>query len=345
MSARTPFAATVFVVGVACSLLIASCSAAPTEAPAPSSVSSISSSASAGPAVTVPGLSTAVPSPSVAPSPSVPQAPAPSEPAPTSTEEPAPPLDPTPQEPVQPEEPTSTPEPEPAPAPAPNPAPARNGKVVVIDPGHNGANGANPGIINTLVDAGFGETKPCNTTGTATNAGYTEHEFTWAVAREVRDILEANGVTVILTRESDDGVGPCVNKRAAVGNQADADLVLSIHGDGVNADSDRGFYVMTAQRQPAGPEMAAQSARLATTIRDGLVGAGLSPSNYLGDDGLWQRDDLAGLNLSERPTVMVESGNMRSSADAALMTSEQGQRQFAQGYANGVLNFLGGGAG
>ena len=73
--------------------------------------------------------------------------------------------------------------------------------------------------------------------------------------------------------------------------------------------------------------------------------AGLSPSNYLGNDGLWERDDLAGLNLSTRPTVMVESGNMRSSADAALMSSEQGQQQFAQGYANGVLNFLGGGAG
>jgi N-acetylmuramoyl-L-alanine amidase len=221
----------------------------------------------------------------------------------------------------------------------------RSGKVVVIDPGHNGANGANPGIINSLVDAGFGETKPCNTTGTETNAGYTEHRFTWAVAGDLRDILESNGVTVIMTRDSDDGVGPCVNKRAAIGNNANADLVLSIHGDGVEKDSDRGFYVMTAQRDPAGAAMAAQSARLASTIRDGLVSAGLSPSNYLGDNGLWQRDDLAGLNLSTRPTVMVESGNMRSSADAALMSSEAGQQQFAKGYANGVLSFLGRGAG
>jgi len=342
MSARRPLHAVALAVGVACTLVIASCSAAPVQAPPPSSASSNSSSVSAGPPVTVPGLSTAVPSPSVAPSPSPTE-----EPAPASSEEPAAPLEPTSQEPSQVEDPTPTPEPEPAPAPAPQPAPAPagNGKVVVIDPGHNGANGANPSIINALVDAGFGETKPCNTTGTATNAGYTEHQFTWAVANELREILESNDITVIMTRESDDGVGPCVNKRAAIGNQADADLVLSIHGDGVNADSDRGFYVMTARRQPAGPEMAAQSARLASAIRDGLVGAGLSPANYLGEDGLWQRDDLAGLNLSERPTVMVESGNMRSSADAVLMSSKQGQRQFAQGYANGVLSFLGGGAG
>ena len=121
-----------------------------------------------------------------------------------------------------------------APAPAPAPAQVTGGKVVVIDPGHNGANGANPGIINALVDAGFGETKACNTTGTSTNAGYPEHEFTWAVANDLQAMLEAQGVTVIMTRDSDDGVGPCVNKRAAIGNNANADAVVSIHGDGVD---------------------------------------------------------------------------------------------------------------
>jgi N-acetylmuramoyl-L-alanine amidase len=331
------------VAAVAGCLVIASCSA-PVQAPPLSSAVSVSPSVSVGPAVTVPGLSTAVPSPSTQPSPSPSEESVPSEPAsPGSSEEPVPPPEPQPQEPPQAEDPAPTPEQEPAPEPAP--APVRSGKVVVIDPGHNGANGANPSIINSLVDAGFGETKPCNTTGTETNAGYAEHRFTWAVANDLRDILESNGITVVMTRDSDDGIGPCVDKRAAIGNQAGADLVLSIHGDGVDTDSDRGFYVMTAQRDPAGGAMAAQSARLASTIRDGLVTAGLSPSNYLGDDGLWQRDDLAGLNLSTRPTVMVESGNMRSSADAALMSSEQGQQQFAKGYANGVLNFLGGGAG
>ncbi len=212
--------------------------------------------------------------------------------------------------------------------------------MVVIDPGHNGANGANPGIINSIVDAGFGETKACNTTGTSTNAGYPEHDFTWAVATDLKPLLEAQGVTVILTRDSDDGVGPCVNKRAAIGNDANADAVVSIHGDGVLSDGATGFYVMTAVRQPAGPAMAAQSDALARSMRDGLVSAGLSPSNYLGNDGLWNRDDLAGLNLSTRPTVMIESGNMRASSDAALMSSAAGQQQFAEGYANGILAYL-----
>jgi N-acetylmuramoyl-L-alanine amidase len=37
---------------------------------------------------------------------------------------------------------------------------------------------------------------------------------------------------------------------------------------------------------------------------------------------------------------MIESGNMRASIDAALMSSSAGQQQFAQGYANGILDYL-----
>src|SRR5579875_2526342 len=109
------------------------------------------------------------------------------------------------------------------------------GRVVVLDPGHNGGNASHPEIINQLVPAGNGLTKPCNTTGTATNAGYPEHAFTWAVALRVRQLLEQQHITVIMTRPNDAGVGPCVNKRAAIGNAADAAAVVSIHGDGAAA--------------------------------------------------------------------------------------------------------------
>jgi N-acetylmuramoyl-L-alanine amidase len=214
--------------------------------------------------------------------------------------------------------------------------------VVVIDPGHNGGNADAPDIINALVPAGFGQTKPCNTTGTSTDDGYPEHDFTWAVANDLRPMLEAQGITVVMTRSSDDGVGPCVDKRAGIGNSAEADVVVSIHGDGDDASA-QGFYVMTAEQDPAGAEMAARSEDLAVNVRDGLVSAGLSPSNHLGSDGLWPRNDLAGLNLSLRPTVMIEAGNMRNASDAALMKSDAGHQQVAQGLANGVLNYLGAG--
>ena len=209
----------------------------------------------------------------------------------------------------------------------------------MLDPGHNGANGSHPSIINALVDAGFGQTKPCNTTGTETNDGYPEHAFTWAVANEVKGLLEAQGVTVVMTRNSDDGVGPCVNVRAAVGNDQNADAVVSIHGDGAAA-GDHGFYAMTSQRAPNGADMAARSLELAGAVRDALVNAGLSTSNYVGSDGLWTRDDLGGLNLSLRPTTMIEMGNMRNADDADLMNSEEGHQQMAAAIAQGIVGFL-----
>ena len=154
-------------------------------------------------------------------------------------------------------------------------------------------------------------------------------------------MLEAHGITVIMTRDSDDGVGPCVNKRAAIGNNANADAVVSIHGDGVTVESDTRLLRDDGGRRPGRRGHGRPVGRgWRRSMRDGLVSAGLSPSNYLGADGLWKRDDLAGLNLSTRPTVMIESGNMRSSADAALMSSAAGQQKFAQGYANGMLNYL-----
>lgn len=322
-------------------LLLAAC-AAPVQQAEPPSSSSFSPSvvaSSAGDPVTVPGLSSP-PSESPTPSPEPEPEPEPAEPTPEAESTvvdlpdddytpPTQPTQPPPQEPPQTQDPAA----------APQPADG-GGRIVVIDPGHNGANGANPDIINALVDAGFGQTKPCNTTGTSTNAGYTEHEFNWGVATRLRSILDARGYDVRMTRTSDDGVGPCVNKRAAFGNDADAAAVVSIHGDGDDAGA-QGFYVMTAERAPAGAAMAAESDALAADMRDALVNGGLSPSNHLGSGGLWKRGDLAGLNLSQRPTVMLELGNMRNSADAALMTSGDGQQQIAEGIANGVSAYLG----
>ncbi len=40
------------------------------------------------------------------------------------------------------------------------------------------------------------------------------------------------GATVVLTRSTDTGVGPCVDVRAAIGNDAGSDAAISIHGDG-----------------------------------------------------------------------------------------------------------------
>ena len=237
--------------------------------------------------------------------------------------------------------PTSTaPVPRPTTSPAAvrtSPPPARR-PVVVIDPGHNGGNIGHLGQVTRQVDAGNGERKPCNEIGAQTATGYAEHAFTWDVALRLRSLLAARGLDVRLTRSSDRGVGPCVDVRGRFGNVVRADAVVSVHADGGPA-SGTGFHVIEAAR-PAGDKAA--STALALAVRKAmLAGSGLRYATYIaGGDGLDVRDDLAGLTLSGRPTVMVEAGNMANRADAALQASADGRQRVAAALATGILAFL-----
>jgi N-acetylmuramoyl-L-alanine amidase len=218
------------------------------------------------------------------------------------------------------------------------------GKVVLLDPGHNGGNFAAPEIINRLVPAGRGHMKPCNTTGTETDNGYTEAAFNWDVALRLRRILVGEGARVVLTRHSNTGVGPCVNERAAIGNRAHADAAIAIHADGGPPDG-RGFQVIYAPDEGSTAPTFASSLRLAHSVHAALLASGvLVPSTYDGQHGYSVRNDLAGLNLSTRPAILVELGNMRNSADAALQADPAVRQQLADALARGLRSFLVGGA-
>jgi N-acetylmuramoyl-L-alanine amidase len=210
---------------------------------------------------------------------------------------------------------------------------------VVLDPGHNGGNASHPAQINALVPAGRGQTKPCNTTGTATNAGYPEHAFNWDVANRVRTDLMAKGFQVIMTRSDDTGVGPCVNERAEIGNRANAAAVVAIHADGSDKAGARGFDVEYST-PPLNTEQGAPSIELATALRDAMVSAGFPLSNYLGSHGLFPRGDLAGLNLSDRPTALIECGNMRDAADAAELSNPADRQRYADTIADTIEHYL-----
>ena len=57
------------------------------------------------------------------------------------------------------------------------------GRVITVDPGHNGGNFSHPQQISRLVNDGNGE-KECDTTGTAAPDGYRETDFNWSVASD-----------------------------------------------------------------------------------------------------------------------------------------------------------------
>jgi N-acetylmuramoyl-L-alanine amidase len=212
--------------------------------------------------------------------------------------------------------------------------------LVVLNPGHNGGNSTRPDIVNSLVPAGNGATKACDTAGTTTVDGYPEHSFTFDVATRVAELLIARGVRVELTRADDSSVGPCVDERAALGNGPEVAAVVSIHADGA-PESGHGFHISQASIPPAGAQVAAESDRLTSAVHDAMAAeSGLTTSTYLGSDGYFPRSDLAGLSLAQRPATFLECGNMKNPDDAALQSSPAGRAQIAAAIADGILAFL-----
>jgi N-acetylmuramoyl-L-alanine amidase len=211
------------------------------------------------------------------------------------------------------------------------------GRVIAVDPGHNGVNGAHPAEINAPVDAG-GFQKACNTTGTATPDGYSEARFNFEVATLLADRLAGLGAEVKLSRTDNDGWGPCIDERGRTGE--DADLLVSIHADGAGSTG-HGFHVIhPAPLAGYTDQTAGESAAFAAAVRDALVGAGFSPSTYTGSGGLIQRGDLGTLNRSPVPAVIVETGNMQNPADAATLTSPEGQSRLADALTAAVVAHL-----
>ena len=219
-----------------------------------------------------------------------------------------------------------------------NPLPLA-GRVVGVDPGHNGRNYTNPAFINHLIWNGR-ETEACNTTGTQTDAGYTEPQFNFNVATDLAADLRAQGARVVMTRHNNNGVGPCVNVRAAIIDRSHADVALDIHADGGPPDG-RGVAIL--EPVPDGPNdhIISASEQFGHEVLTQMeTMAGMPPSTYDGTRGVVFRDDLAGLNLTTVPEVLIESGNMRNTTDAALLTSTRFQHREALALDRAIRKFL-----
>src|SRR4051794_29805878 len=123
---------------------------------------------------------------------------------------------------------------------------ALTGVTVAVDPGHNGDNARHPAEISRpVMAAADGSTKACNTTGTQTNDGnLTEAQFNFDVGVDLQKDLTHRGARVVMTRSSNNGVGPCVDERAEIANRAGAVALVSIHADGNEAQDSRGFHVI-----------------------------------------------------------------------------------------------------
>ena len=235
--------------------------------------------------------------------------------------------------------PSTGPAPATSPAAAPSQAAALAGVTVGIDPGHNGLNGTDPAYINHLVWNGRAW-ETCDTTGTETGAGYTEALFNFRVATFLRADLLRDGAHVVMTRTTNQGVGPCVNRRAQILNHSHANVAIDIHADGGPA-AGRGFAVLEPVADGPNNKVIAASVRFGRDVRAALLAHTAMPvSTYDGVNGVVFRNDLAGLNLTRVPKILIECGNMRNATDAAMLTSTLFQQQLARAFEAAIIRFL-----
>lgn len=181
--------------------------------------------------------------------------------------------------------------------------------LVCLDPGHG------PGNVNGSPD------------GT-----YKEHEFAWDMAQRVKELLEARGVRVLLTR--DEGDYPTLTRRAAISNVAGADVFISLHSNAVGGggwQDARGLLVFTS----SGP-LSAPRNRLAAAIvnRSHAAGVLVRGSGIL-------HEGYTVLTATMAPAVIVEYGFHTSREDVELLKDSAYRDKLAEATARGVCDHLG----
>jgi N-acetylmuramoyl-L-alanine amidase len=122
-------------------------------------------------------------------------------------------------------------------------------------------------------------------------------------------------------------------------NATRPNAVVSIHADG-GPPTGRGFHVLYSS-PPLNEAQAGPSVRFAQIMRDQLAASGFVPSTYIGSNGLNPRADIAGLNLAQFPSILVELGNMKNPVDSGLMKTPEGRQKYADAVVRGIAGFLG----
>lgn len=204
------------------------------------------------------------------------------------------------------------------------------GITIGLDPGHQGK-GNNE---HEPVGPGSSQTKPKVSSGTQGVAtGVPEHVVNLAVGLKLRDLLQAQGATVVMTRESPD-VNISNAERAQLFNNSGVDLAVRLHCDGETDQSRHGAFVLI----PSGPyaeTISASSREAGQCVLDAFVAATGAKSL-----GLSERSDQTGFNWSTVPVINIEMGHMSNAAEDQKLCDDSYQQLCAQGIAQGIVDYF-----
>ena len=198
-------------------------------------------------------------------------------------------------------------------------------KTVVLDPGHGGFD-----------------------KGAISGYGY-EKDFALDVARDIKPILEAKGLNVKMTRDSDIFVP--LELRARIANAAKDAVFVSIHFNATDSNpAANGFEIfsLTPRGAPstaddalalrfmnmeAGSPVDAPSLALSMSVYHSVLG------HFSEFDRGIKRARFAVLRLTKIPAILVEGGFLTERGESRLIAKSAWRARFAESIATGILSY------
>lgn len=192
-------------------------------------------------------------------------------------------------------------------------------KVIVIDPGHGGADSGETGV-----------------------AGAKEKDIVLAVAHRLAEILSPT-FTIVLTRSDDTASAPEV--RTNLANSSAADLFISLHAGASGAAMANGFELFIPTNTtitPSGRTIAVAPSRLPADANRDLarcVAKALAEATSATDRGIHTAPCrvFRGLNV---PGLLIEVGCLTNPTEESLLANGDYQGKIAQGIAAGIQAYL-----
>ncbi len=219
-----------------------------------------------------------------------------------------------------------------------------------------------------VLDPGHGGRYPHD--GARGPRGLREKSIALSVALKTKEVLEAAGATVILTRDKDEDIS--LAERVRIANEAGADLFLSIHCNSMETGEDRKitrgvetYFLspdptdaeakMLAKLENGGPDavpMSRHTDTLTGILADLSLGQARNDSAALAE--IVQRHMIRGTRAIPRgvrqapllvlwgtkmPSALVEIGFISHPQEGRKLSREKYQAQISKALANGVRDF------
>lgn len=201
-------------------------------------------------------------------------------------------------------------------------------KVICIDAGHQ----TRANLEKEPIGPGAKATKFKVTGGTSGLwTKQTEYALALKVAKKLKKILKKRGYKVIMCREKND-VNMSNSERAAIANEAKADVFIRIHANGAANKSVNGaMTICQTKKNPFNAGLYSKSKLLSEKVLDGVVAKSGCKKQYV-----WETDTMSGINWAQVPVTIVEMGYLTNEAEDRALNTSSYQKKMAEGMADGI---------